>query len=62
MEMLKKSGDCNIYKKRSGRYAVRKNGKWVNGEEKIKILLSEKLIKIDPPKKKEEPAPEQAAD
>lgn len=60
MELVKKSGDYVIYQKRSKRYAVKNaNHKWVNGEEKAKVLLSEKLIKAAPPKKKkEEPAEE----
>lgn len=53
--------DYEITKKRSGRYAVKgKNGRYVNGEAKVQILLAEKLIKPPPKKKKAEPPPEEA--
>ena len=64
MEHVKDAGDNKIFKKRSGRYCVKsKDGKYINGEEKAKILFSEKLIKLDPPKAKpaEEPAAEESA-
>jgi hypothetical protein len=36
-----------IEKKRSGRFAVvGQNGKYINGEEKVKILVSEGLVKL----------------
>ena len=61
MESVKKTDEYEILKKRSGRYAVRgADRKWVSGDEKVKILLAEKLIKLDPPKKPEpEPAEEE---
>ncbi len=56
MEVVKETKEYTIYKKKSGRYGVKdKSKKWVNSEEKVKILLSEGLIKVTP-KKKEEPA------
>ena len=63
MELIKKSGDYVIYQKRSKRYAVKNaDHKWVNGDEKTNVLLAEKLIKVAPPKKKEEkPAEETPA-
>ncbi len=61
MEQVKESGDFKIFKKRSGRFCIKnKDGKFVNGEEKAKILFENSLIKLDPPKKKEEPAAEEA--
>ena len=55
----KESKDYTIEKKRSGRYSVKgKNGKYINAEAKVEILLKEKLIKVAKPKKKEEPAEE----
>lgn len=61
MEQVKESGEFQIFKKRSGRFCIKnKSGKYVNGEEKTKILLDNKLIKIDPPKKKEEAPAEEA--
>ena len=47
MEVVKKSGDYKIFKKRSGRYGVKsKDGKWVNGAQKAEILNKEGLIKV----------------
>lgn len=61
METIKRSAEYTIFKKRNDRFAVVDgNNKWVNGEEKVKILLKEKLIKLTAPKKKEE-APAAAA-
>lgn len=61
MEVVKKTSEYTIYKKRSGRFGVKnKQRKWVNGDEKVKVLLGESLIKVSAPKKKEEPAEEAA--
>lgn len=65
MEIVKKTPEYEIIKKRSGRYGVRNaERKWVNGEEKVKILLAEKLIKAPEPKNEEpaEAAPEEAGE
>ena len=41
-----------IYKKKSGRYAVKdKDKKYISDKDKEKILLEEKLIKLSPRKK-----------
>ena len=65
MQTVKKTKDYTIVKKRSGRYGVlTAKDQWLKGEEKVKILLAEKLIKLTPPKKKEAaatPAPAPAA-
>ncbi len=62
METIKRSAEYTIFKKRNERYSILNNdNKWVNGEEKVKILLKEKLIKLTAPKKKEEAAPEATA-
>ena len=54
MEVVKQTKENTIYKKRSGRFGVKNaTGKWVNGEEKVKVLLGAKLIKVDAPKKAE---------
>lgn len=59
METLKKTKEYTVFKKRSGRFAVRNNDrKFINGEEKAKILAKEKLIKLSVAKPKEAPAPE----
>ena len=54
MEVVKETKDYTILKKRSGKYGVRSRNTWVNGDEKIKILLAEGLIKAAAPKAKEE--------
>ncbi|PIP89564.1 MAG: hypothetical protein COW01_11345 [Bdellovibrionales bacterium CG12_big_fil_rev_8_21_14_0_65_38_15] len=51
MEIVKKTKTYTVIKKRSGRYGVLgANGKWINGNEKIKILLDEGIIKVPAPK------------
>ena len=46
MKVIKKTKDYIIYQKSSGRYAIKDADKnWVNADEKVKILLAEKLIK-----------------
>lgn len=53
MELVKKSGEFTIYKKRSGRYAVQgANNAFLHGEEKVQVLLKEGLVK--PQQKKAE--------
>jgi hypothetical protein len=53
MELVKKTKDYSIFKKRSQRYAVKDaSHDWVCGDEKVKILLKEKLIKAVMPKPK----------
>ena len=55
MEIVKKTDKYTIFKKKTGRYSVKDDSKkYMNGEEKIKILLEEGLIKISPKKVKEE--------
>jgi hypothetical protein len=63
MESVKKTKEYEIVKKRSGRYGVRDAKRnWLNGDEKVKILLAEKLIQAPAPKSKEpEQAPEASA-
>ena len=56
MDLVKETKEHKIYQKKSKRYAVRDaNRKWVNGEEKVKILVKEKLLKVPIPK----PAPKE---
>ena len=69
MELVKKTDDYIIYQKRSKRYAVRDaNRKWITADDKVVILVKEKLLKVPlpKPKPKEEPkaeaAPEEASD
>jgi hypothetical protein len=57
VEVVKSTKEYTIYKKRSGRYGVKNaKKKWVNADEKVKVLLAEGLIKAPTPKA--EPAPE----
>lgn len=58
MEKVKDAGEYKIFKKTSGRFAVKdaKTGKYVNAEKKVEVLLAQGLIKLTP-KKKEEAAP-----
>lgn len=60
--MAKKASGPVVVKRRDGRFAVTLNGKYINGEEKVKVLLEKGLIKVTAPTKVEEaPAAEEAA-
>lgn len=52
MEQVKTTATHLIYKKKSGRYAVKDGSskQWVNGDDKAAILLAEGLIKRPEPK------------
>jgi len=60
MKLIKKTSDYKIYMRGDDRYAVQdSNGKPVNGEEKVRILVAEELIKVTLPNPEaavEEPA------
>jgi len=61
MEIVKTTEEYQIIKKRSGRYGVRRTDrKWVTGDEKVKILVAEGLLKAATPEP--EPEPEAGAD
>jgi hypothetical protein len=61
MEIVKTTEEYQIIKKRSGRYGVRRtNRQWITGDEKVKILVEEGLIKAAAPQP--EPEPEAAAE
>lgn len=63
MKVVKKTPEYTVYEKRSKRYAVKgSDKKWINGEEKVKILLAEKLIEVKLPAPKVEEAEEVAAE
>lgn len=68
METVKETENYTIFKKRNGRYGVRttdKMRKWINGDEKAKILSDEGLIKLSvaaPAPAQEAPAEEAAAE
>lgn len=63
MELVKKTKDYSIFKKRSSRYAVKgSKGRAINGDKKTEILLSEKLITLKIAKKAPEVAEEVAVE
>ena len=50
MKLIKKSADYKIFIRGDDRYAVQdSNGRSVNGEEKVRILVEEELIKVAMP-------------
>ena len=56
MKLVKKTADYSIYQRGDDRYAVRDaDKKPINGDEKVRILVAEELIKAALPA---EPAPE----
>ena len=55
MKLIKKTADYKIFMRGDERYAVQDaNGKPINGEEKVNILVAEDLIKVTVPSPKEE--------
>jgi hypothetical protein len=61
MELVKKDVNQAIFKKRSGRYCVQNTkGEWIHGEDKIKVLVDHKLLKVEKAKPKAEPKVEPA--
>jgi hypothetical protein len=64
MKVTKKTAEYTVYQKRNNRYAVKgADSKWLNGDDKVKVLLAEGLIKLTAAAVKEEaPAEEPAAE
>ena len=64
MKLIKKTAEYKIFMRGDDRYAIQDaNGKPVNGEEKVRILVEEDLIKVTLPSSKEEaPESEDAAE
>ena len=64
MKVVKKTDEYRVLQKRSGRYAIRTvMGEWVNGSEKIKILIEAGLIKAALPQEPEDdPSSEKSED
>ena len=62
MKLVKKTAEYKIFVRGDERFAVQdSSGKPVNGEEKVRILVDEELIKVTVPAPKEEaPAAEEA--
>ena len=47
MKVVAKTEDYTIYQKRNQRYGIRKDDRnWVNGADKVAILLEHKLIEV----------------
>ncbi|MCP5163770.1 MAG: hypothetical protein H6990_01765 [Pseudomonadales bacterium] len=62
MKLVKRTDQYSIYVRGDKRYAVEDAGKQpVNGEDKVRILVAEGLLKVAAPAKVEEPAEEEAA-
>ena len=64
MKLIKNTAEYKIFMRGDDRYAVQDaSGKPVNGEEKVRVLVEEDLIKVTLPSPKEEVAePEDMAD
>ncbi|MGB2287890.1 MAG: hypothetical protein ACPH3D_06350, partial [Porticoccaceae bacterium] len=64
MKVIKRTKEYIVYQKASGRYAVKDaNKNWVNADEKVRILVTEGLIKAAmPPVAVEEPPVEDVAE
>ena len=55
MKLIKKTDEYKIFMRGDDRYAIQDaSGKPVNGEEKVRILVAEDLIKVTLPTPKEE--------
>jgi len=62
MQVVTRTDEYTIYKKRNQRHAVRnKDKQWVRGDDKVAILRSHGLIQAPPAKAPEEPEPAEAA-
>lgn len=63
MKVIARTDEYTVFQKRSERYAVRgADRKWINGDDKVAILLEHKLITAAAPKAPEPEAVEEAAD
>ena len=55
MKLIKRTAEYKVFMRGDERFAVQdSNGKPVNGEEKVRILVEEELIKVTVPAPKEE--------
>ncbi|GAB5415568.1 MAG: hypothetical protein Cons2KO_31710 [Congregibacter sp.] len=62
MKLIKKTDEYSVFQRGDDRYAVKDAKKQpVNGDEKVRILLAEGLIKVSEPSAPAEPEPEEAA-
>ncbi|WP_185234510.1 hypothetical protein [Teredinibacter franksiae] len=61
MKQVKKTAEYTIFQRNDERYAIRNADKaWINGDDKVAILLKEGLMKKPEPKP-EAPAAEEAS-
>jgi hypothetical protein len=61
MKLVKKTAEYSIYQRGDERYAVKDAAKKpVNGDEKVRILLAEGLIKVTEPSAPAEPEAEES--
>ena len=59
MQVTKKTAEYTVFKRVDGRYAVKgSNKKFINGEDKVKILIAEGLLTAPKPKAEAAPAEE----
>ena len=62
MKLVKKTAEYSIFKRSDDRYAVKDANKQpVNGDEKVRILVAEELVKVALPAEPE-PEPEEAVE
>ncbi|NBC21993.1 MAG: hypothetical protein GVY21_00810 [Gammaproteobacteria bacterium] len=63
MQVVTRTDEYTIYKKRNQRYAVRnKDRQWVRGDDKVAVLLAHNLIEAPTPKAPEQPEEPEAAE
>ena len=62
MKLVKKTDEYSIYLRGDERYAVKDaDKKPINGDDKVRVLVAEELIKVALPAEPEEPVEEEAA-
>jgi hypothetical protein len=62
MQIVKKTAEYTVFKRADGRHAVQGNDKkFINGEDKVKILTEEGLLTAPTPKPAEPEAAEETA-
>jgi len=63
MKVILRTKQHTVYEKKSGRFAVKDAEKnWVNGDDKVAVLLAEGLVKTAPPAVAEAPVEEAPAE
>lgn len=62
MKTVKKTAEYTIFQRNDERYAIKRaNRTWINGDDKVAILLAENLMKKPEPKPAEPEAPAEEA-